>query len=64
MSDFRIPKMAIKECKGLSAQEVQELTTELKKRCEENLGEVMMYPVLLCAEVNFLLFKCSAMHFS
>lgn len=43
--------MNVKEYKGLSASEVEELKSELKKKAEENIGEVMMYQVLLLAEV-------------
>lgn len=44
--------MTVKESKGLSAQELQDLSSELNKKAEENIGEVMMYPVLLLAEVR------------
>ncbi|CAL8138262.1 unnamed protein product [Orchesella dallaii] len=45
-----IPVLSIKEGKGLSAQEIQDLDTQLKKLSQQNIGEPMVYQLLNFAE--------------
>ncbi|ODM96993.1 Eukaryotic translation initiation factor 2-alpha kinase 4 [Orchesella cincta] len=45
-----VPLLSIKEGKGLSAQEIQDLDTQLKKLAQQNIGEPMVYQLLNFAE--------------